>query len=554
MPRLLPPRAVVALLAGLLGSAPAARAQRTGPAETPAPPLVAPRRDEVRPAPGDPLAGFDAYAEQARRDWEVPGLAVAVVRNDSVVLLRGYGVRTLGTADSVDAHTLFANASTTKAFTTMAVALLVDEGRLRWDDRAADRLPGFALRDAWVTREITVRDLLRHELGFGDPGHLWYARDDSLPALLPRLGRVPAQTSLRAHFAYNNMGYAVAGAVAARAAGTSWDALIRTRLLVPLGMSETRTRGAELPAAGGGQPQNVATPHDLVGDTLRPLPPWTQRLVDGVAPAGSMYSSAGDMTRWLRFLLTGGRVPGPGGRRLVSENAFAELFAPQALVGADEFYPTARLTRPSFTAYGLGWFLQDYRGEKVAYHTGSIDGTVAIVGLVPARRLGIVVFANRDHAELRHALMLRAFDSAIDPAGARPRDWSAELRTLYGGFARARRAARAQAASANVRDPRPPRPAADYAGSYADSLYGPARVRADGGRLTLELSSHLVADLTPRGGDAFTARWRAGWMEPESVAFVPGEDGRVRTLIVGDGPATYARVPDPTPGASRTGR
>ncbi len=564
MPRFLPgsarphvPRATWAVAALSIAvcsvATSAASAQRT-------PPSPSPTLDVVLPPPGDPLADFDAYVERARRDWEVPGLAVAVVRNDSVVFLRGYGLRALGTADSVDAHTLFANGSTTKAFTALAAALLADEGRLRWDDAAADLVPGFAVRDPVATRELTLRDLLRHTLGFGDPSHLWYARPDSLPTLLPRLRVVATPAGARGRFAYNNLGYAVAGAALARAAGaSSWDALVRTRLLAPLGMTETRTRGAELvagPPRGGPRSTtgvtNVARPHDLVADTLRPLPPWTQHLADGIAAAGSMYSSAADMTHWLRFLLAGGTLP--DGRRLVSETAFAELFAPQTLVPADEFYPTARLTRPAFTAYGLGWFLQDYRGEKVAYHTGSIDGMVAIVGLVPARRVGIVVFANRDHAELRHALMLRAFDAHLDArrgagatAAASPRDGSAELRAWYDPSTRARRLARERVERPFPGDPRPARPAAAYAGAFADSLFGAALVRTERGALVLELSPHLVADLSSRGGDAFTARWRAGWMDPQAVLFTPGVDGRVRTLTLtlGDGAATYTRAPGP---------
>jgi CubicO group peptidase (beta-lactamase class C family) len=552
--------AALVVLAAPLAAPPAAAQRSAPPAQAPAAPP-----DVVLPAAGDPLAGFDAYVERARRDWEVPGLAVAVVRDDSVVFLRGYGLRALGTTDSVDAHTLFASGSTTKAFTAMAAAILVDEGRLRWDDAAADLVPGFAVRDPVATRELTLRDLLRHTLGFGDPGHLWYARDDSLPSILPRLRTVAPPAGARGRFAYNNVGYALAGAAVARADGApSWDAVVRARLLAPLGMSATRTRGSELPTdvprtcRGGLAACNVARPHDVVADTLRPLPGWTQRLVDGIAPAGSMYSSAAEMTRWLRFLLAGGHLP--DGRRLVSEAGFAELFAPQTLVPAGEFYPTARLTRPAFTAYGLGWFLQDYRGEKVAYHTGSIDGTVAIVGLLSARRVGIVVFANRDHAELRHALMLRAFDAHLDaraggvPAGdvsrPAPRDWSTELRALYDAPARARRLARERTERALVADPRPSRRAADYAGLYTDSVHGRAHVRARGATLVLELSSHLVADLAPRGGDAFTARWRAGWMEPQPVAFVPGADGRVRALVLGDGAATYERVPTPPAAAA----
>lgn len=509
----------------------------------------------------DPLAGFDAYVERARRDWGVPGLAVGVVRNDSVVFLKGYGVRTLGTRDSVGVHTLFANASTTKAFTAAVAATLVDEGRLRWDDRVADRVSGFALRDPYAARELTVRDALTHRLGFGDPQYLWYLHpEDSLAALLPRLRLVPPQSSFRARFAYNNVGYALAGAAEAAAGGASWDALVRRRLLEPLGMRETRTRGADVAGLA-----DVARPHDLVRDaagreTLAALPAWTARLVDGVPAAGAMYSSVSDMTRWLRFLLDSARTPAAPGapeaqrRRLISDTAFAALFTPQALVPPDEFYPTARLTRPSYTAYGLGWFLQDYAGERVAYHTGSIDGTVALVALVPARRLGFVVFANRDHAELRHALLWRLVDlhRAADRnaalGGPAPRDWSADLRALYARADTARRAAQARADSARVRDPRPPLPLERYAGEYADSLYGRVRVRVDPGRtgrraLVAEVAREVLADLEPLGGDAFRIVYRAGWLAPEVARFRVGADGRSAAVTVGEdaGAPTYVR-------------
>lgn len=512
--------------------------------------LATPAARLVSQRPSDPLAGFDAYVEQARRDWGVPGLAVGVVRNDSVVFLKGYGVRTLGSAaaDSVGVHTLFANASTTKAFTAAVAATLVDEGRLRWDDKVADRVPGFALRDPWVTRELTVRDLLSHQLGFGDPQYLWYLHpSDSLPQLLPRLRLVPAQSSFRARFAYNNVGYALAGAVDAAAGGAPWDALVRTRLLEPLGMRETRTRGADVAGLA-----DVARPHDLVRDTLRPLPDWSRRLVDGIPPAGAMYSSVSDMTRWIRFLLDSARTPAdaPGGRRrLISDTAFAALFAPQTLVSAGEFYPTARLTRPAFMAYGFGWFLQDYAGEKVAYHTGSIDGTVALVGLVPARRLGVVVFANRDHAELRHALLWRVVDAHLRDArsAAIPaRDWSAELRALYARSDTARRMTVRLAEARRARDGRAPLPLARYAGAYADSLYGTVRVRADSGAraLVLDFAPDVVADLQPLGADTFRVVWRPGWMPPDVAHFRVGTDGRAMDVMIGDdvGAPTYARV------------
>ena len=528
---------------------------------------LAARAAAAQPAQPDPLAGFDAYVEQARRAWGVPGLAVGVVRNDSVVFLKGYGVRTLGRPELVGVHTLFANASTTKAFTAAVAATLVDAGRLRWDDRVVDRLPSFALHDAWVTRELTVRDLLSHQLGFGDPSYLWYLHPaDSVAQLLPRIGRIPAQTSFRTRFAYNNIGYGLAGVVAGTAAGTSWDALVRTRFLDPLGMRDTRLRGRDLAGAA-----DVATPHALVGDTLRPLPDWSRRLVDGIPAAGSMYSSVADMTRWIRFLLDSARTTADmsgGRRRLVSDTAFAALFTPQALVPPAEFYPTAQLTAPSFVAYGFGWFLQDYAGEKVAYHTGSIDGAVALVGLVPARRLGLIVFANRDHAELRHALLWRVIDAhraadrdATDRSvHVRPalRDWSGELLALYARADTTRRLAVRRADSVRVRDSRPPLPLGRYAGAYSDSLYGALRIRVDSTtstgttsvglrrsapRLVLDFAPDVFADLVPLGGDAFRVVWRPGWMTPDVARFRIGADGRATDVSIGEdsGSPSYAR-------------
>lgn len=187
------------------------------------------------------LADFDRYVREAMRVWEVPGLAIAVVRDDSVLFSGGYGVRRLGGADPVDVHTLFANASTTKAFTAFGLATLVDEGVLDWDDRVIDHLPGFAVADPFVTREIRVRDLLTHRVGFADPGYLWYGLDTDLDAILGHLRHHEPATSFRSHFAYNNVGYAVAGAILGSLDGRGWDEAIRRRILERVGMHETFT-------------------------------------------------------------------------------------------------------------------------------------------------------------------------------------------------------------------------------------------------------------------------------------------------------------------------
>lgn len=486
-----------------------------------------------------PLAGFDAYVSQAVKDWQVPGLAVAIVKDDSMVFARGYGVRAIGTHDTVDTHTLFALGSTTKAFTAMAVALMVDAGKLRWDGPVASYVPGFVLRDPYVTHELRLRDLLTHELGFADPEYVWYGSDQTLADMIRRLRYLPPETSFRSHFAYNNVGYAAAGLIAGIANRSSWDDLVRTRILGPLGMSEAVMTGPELRGKA-----NVTRPHSYVDDTLRTLPESSQQLADPIAPAGSMYSNVLDMAKWLRFLLDSGRVDG---RRLVSDTAFAEIMRPQVLVGRDEFYPTAKLTNPNFIAYGLAWFLEDYRGEKVAFHTGSIDGLVAIVGLMPARRLGLVVLANRDHAEVRHALMYRIFDSYLGPPR---RDWSTEMRAMYQKVQDSVKVAEKEADTKRVRSTKPSLALAGYAGNYADSLYGSVTVLLERGRLVLAPSAFLTSDLEHWNYDTFRARYRNRWLGTSMVTFRLAADGTVSAVDLGDG-KVLARVP--VARASRSG-
>jgi CubicO group peptidase (beta-lactamase class C family) len=465
------------------------------------------------------LRALDAYVARAVREWRVPGLAIAVVHGDSVVLARGYGVRTIGTADSVTPHTLFANASTTKAFTAVAAAMLVDAGKLAWDDPVTRYVPEFMLRDPYVTREITLRDLLSHKVGFGDPDYLWYGVDDDYATILHRLGFVDPESSFRSRYAYNNVTYATAGVIAGRVDGRGWDALVRERILQPLGMRETVTEGHDLDERA-----EVATPHDVVHDTLRAIPD-VGRLVDPIAPAGSMYSSVLDMTRWMRFLLNGGRV---GDSALVKPETLTELFRPQTIIPLASFYPTARRTRPHFTAYGMGWFLQDYRGEFVAFHTGSIDGTVALVGLLPERKVGVVVFANRDHAELRHALMLRVFDLYL---GEPRRDWSTELKALYDSLDAEAAAHRAEVEAKRVPDTRPSLALARYAGSYADSARGTVTITLDGDHLVFARSPFLTGDLAHWHFDTFALHWRNAWLGQTLVTFRLGADGTVEGML-----------------------
>lgn len=496
--------------------------------------LLVPARSQAQ---SGPLRDFDAYVAKAVQDWQVPGLAIAVVKDDSVVFIKGYGVRELGKPDPVTIHTRFGVMSTTKAFTVMLLAMLADSGRVRWDDPATRYVPELQLGDPWVTRELRLRDLVTHRVGFPDPGYLWYGQSLSMDEIIRRLRLVPAASSFRSRFAYNNVAYALAGLVAARAAGpgTTWQSLVRARIYQPLGMTESYPDATEMLAAGV---TDVSSPHGMVHDSVRVLP-IAAPIVDPIAPAGAMFSSASDMAKWLRFLLDSARVHG---RRLTSPANFSELFTVQQVVPPEEFYPTAGLTHPHFQAYGMGWFLEDYRGEYVAFHTGSIDGRSAIVGLIPDRRLGIVVLTNLDHSELRHALMYTVFDRYLGPGPGARHDWSTEMRTMYQALRDTAIARRRRSEAARVTGTRPTLALDRYAGNYSDSLYGAATVRDEGGRLSLQVGT-LIGDLEHWQYDVFRVVWRQPFNDPDYVAFGLDTRGRVDELRFGDGPMRFRRAP-----------
>lgn len=467
-----------------------------------------------------PLTGFDAYVARGVKDWNVPGLAIAVVKDDSVVFAKGFGVRKLGTQDSVNTHTLFANASTTKAFTSFVVELMADEGKLRLDAPVITYRPAFRLSDPAATREVTLADLLSHRTGVPEADYIWYNDTSSFAEIMRRLSYVPFNAPLRSHFEYQNITYALAGNIAGERAGTTWEKLVQSRILTPLGMRETTT-GTPDEASH----RNMAFPHDCVNDTVRVIPRYA---TDNIGPAGAMYSSVSDMTIWMRFLLDSARL---SGKRMLSARGYADLFAPHILVDEKQFYPTAKLTRPHFQGYGQGWFLEDYRGEFVAFHTGSIDGMVAIVGLIPERHLGVVVFANRDHAELRHALMYTVFDRYL---GESKHDWSAEMLTMYTALREEGKQAERKIEAAHIAGTQPSLPLARYAGVYADSLYGTATVKLEGKKLVVSFGPLSAADLEHWHYDSFMAHWHDAYRGRQLVAFRLAEDGSVAGLAVGD--------------------
>lgn len=475
-------------------------------------------------APPGALAGFDDEVARAVKDWNAVGLAIAVVHNGEIVFEKGYGVRTLGGSDAVDARTLFAAGSTTKAMTAAAIGMLVDEGKLAWDDPVTKHLPWFALKDPYMTREIRVRDLLTHRAGVPNTDQLWYEQPFSAREVIERVRHADLETSPRTHFTYQNVMYATAGEVVAAVSGMPWSDFVTRRIFQPLGMTGTIATAATLPR----QP-NVAEPHYVIDGTTEVI---RNASVDSVAPAGSVWSSAHDMALWLRMLLAGGQA---NGTRLLSEKTMRELFTPQTMVGPDAFYPTMRLTRPHWTTYGLGWFQHDYAGEQVDFHTGSIDGMVAIAGLIREKGIGVYVLANVDHVELRHALLYRVFDRLL---GRPARDWSGDIRALYDGLAKEGAALAAKRKAARVTGTTPSLDLARYAGTYTSPLSGTVTIAERAGRLHATYGAGFVGPLDHWHYDTFQATWDARWRGTSLVTFQLDAAGAVASVTLPQGTFT----------------
>jgi CubicO group peptidase (beta-lactamase class C family) len=461
----------------------------------------------------DPLAGLDAAIESAREQWHAPGFAVAIVKDDRVVYLRGFGTKHVGRNDPVDAHTVFTLASTSKAFTALALGLLVEDGKLQWDDPVVKHIPEFRVADPYVTREVTVRDLLVHRTGIETMDILWMRGFDTRTSL-EHMQYAKQASSLRSTWTYNNAMYVVAAEVVARVAGMTFQEFVSRRIFAPLSMSDSLFTGPDLSKRA-----NVTGAHLIEHGVVRETEPYLSP--DPLGAAG-VQSSVTDMAKWMRMLLNKGSFEG---KVVVKPGTIDETLKPQMLL-ASIGYPAARQAKPNFYAYGLGWFLQDYKGRLLAMHTGSLYGANALVALVPEERLGLAIFVNAATVDFRHALMYDVVDRFLH---SRDKDWNADLLKLYGGLQAEEDAQRAEAIRKRPQKTRPSLPLADYAGKYFDPLVGATQiVLGNDGKLTLAMQPNATFELVHWSHDAFEARdTRAPEEDRFLITFARGADGRI---------------------------
>jgi CubicO group peptidase (beta-lactamase class C family) len=469
------------------------------------------------PAQEPPLNGFDDYVNKALRDWEVPGLAIAIIKDDRIVLAKGYGVRKLGDPTPVNERTLFAIGSSSKAFTAATVAMLVDEGKLKWDDPVTKYLPGFELFDPYVTRELKVRDLLSHRSGLERGDMLWYGSEYDRDEILRRTRFLRPTWSLRSTFGYQNLMYLAAGQLVAKVNGKSWDEIIHQRIFLPLGMTASSTTIRDLQKS-----DNVSSPHTKVEDKVVVIP-W--RNIDNIAPAGSINSSVLDMAQWVRLQLAQGEYQK---KRLLSSGAAKEMQTSQTVIRAEPPY-TLLYPEAHFLNYGLGWFLHDYKGRKVVEHGGAIDGMRAQVAMLPEEKLGLVILTNMGGTTLPVPLMFRIFDAYL---GAPPRDWSAELLKTMKGLEEQGKAAQKKQEADRVKDTKASLALPEYAGTYKNDLYGDVKVSNDAGQLKLRFGPAFTGGLEHWHYDTFRAKFEGPGAATAFVTFALNAQGKIDTLTL----------------------
>ncbi len=487
--------------------------------------VVAPMANAQEAAVPTELQQLDATVERVRQQFDVPGVAIAVVKDGKVVLERGWGIRELGKPEPVQADTLFAIASNTKAFTATSLNLLAEDGKLKMDDRVIDHLPSFRMSDPYVTGDMRIRDLLSHRsglsLGAGDL-LFWPTTTYSNADVVARLAQVPLKNGFRDRYAYDNILYAVAQQVIEKVSGQSFADFLQQRIFDKVGMADTRYNADHLKPG-----DKAAIGHAKFDFTdLRPVPPLTW---SNNAGAGGIYSSVHDLAKWMNVQLAEGKLA--DGTPLFTEKTQQQMWQMQIpQVVPKPSVPELEAARPNFAGYAEGWSLSDYRGQKLVWHTGGWPGQVSRLTLVPGQNLGVVVLTNQESGAAFNAITMSVLDAML---GAQGNDWvAAYAASVAKAQGNADEGWAKHEAARNAKS-KPSLPLSGYAGAYRDAWYGDVFVEQKGNALRLRFgaTADLVGTLEHWQHDTFIVRWDNRSLNADAfVNFSLDPDGKVRDV------------------------
>lgn len=471
---------------------------------------------QLQPVLGQPPLpeNFEEWIRIGMEQWEIPGMAIAIVKDDSVVFARGYGVRKLGEEEPVDENTMFGIASVSKNMTAASLALLVDDGSVAWDDRVRDHLPWFKLEEPWVSDEVRIRDLLIHRVGVGRMlgNRLQFMTSEARDELIYRMRYHEFEQPFRSNYVYSNVMFMVAGEIVAAVSGMSWDEFMAERLFRPVGMGNTNTSVNDI--AGD---ENAAWPHQYIKGEVKTIP---RRNWDNAAPAGGVNTSVYEAAQWLRM-----QLDEPGiydGDRIISSRSMREIHRPQIALPIRNPYGDQ-------VSYGLGWRISEYEGNRMLEHGGATDGMNTSAAMLPEHNLGIIVVTNVFNL-FREAVVNRVFDAYLEIP---ERDWNELYWNHYQMQYAEATEKRNEIHSSRKEGTGTTLDQSAYTGSFYDDLYGKVEVKNGENGLELHFwdDPDLVADLEHWHHDTFRAVWRNPAQREEFMHFTLNRDGQVDTLV-----------------------
>ncbi len=461
------------------------------------------------------------YYTQSIQDWEVPGMAIAIVKDGVPIFAEGFGVKNIDTQEPVDSKTMFPIASNTKAFTAAALAILVDEGKISWDDKVVDYLPYFKLYDPYVSENMTIRDLLTHRSGLetfsGDL--LWYGSNYSREEIVKRARFLKPVYGFREHFGYSNIMYVAAGEIIPAVTGQSWDDFIKTHFFDPLQMNRSISSTTELSDF-----ENIATPHTDFEDHVIAIDylNW-----DNVAAAGAIISSVEDVSQWLKLQLNQGVWEGD---TIFSPDRSREMWSQNTVLG---IYGFSERTWPStfFKSYGLGWSLSNYLGHKVVGHSGGYDGMISYTCMVPDENLGFVILTNKN-SSVYYPLMYKTLDVFLDGGDE---DWSEFILGLMETRKAADAKAKEEKLKNRIENTKPSLELPAYAGTYGGELYGDATVEIENDAFFVQFvpSPKFRGKLKHLHFDTFEITFTGfSSLPPGTCAFILDAEGKVGEMKI----------------------